>query len=297
MARSKKSIWVFFVSAGISFIVFGTVFVIFFYITDATKIDKNQEGIPYISQYVPSPKESINVLVVGCEQENYPPSFEMLFCYDAPNGIIYVSSFPIQSISTVGIREDTLEGHYDYQGLQGSVIATENLLSIPIDRYVRLNKEGVSNLVDFFGGIDYELTEDLAVGEETFVKGKQLLDGRRVSTLLFQKKEKDVYHTSLQEELITKLIQQRFNQSLADKYAKFSSAFFYNTETNLNQYDFALRQKGICSKMQLDSVVVKKLPIRGNYTQEKTKFTPTEQSLNEVKTVLQAIKREQQPSS
>lgn len=293
MARSKKNIWVFLASAGISFVILGTIFGLFFYFTDATKIDKNQEDIPYISQYVPSPKESINVLVVGCEQENYPPSFLMLFCYDAPNGIIYVTSLPIQSLSTVGIREDTLEGHYDYQGLQGSVVATENLVSIKIDRYVRFNKENVSNLVDFLGGIDYELTDDLKVGEETFIKGKQLLDGRRVSTILFGKKENDVYNTSMQEELVSKLIQQRFNQTLADKYAKFSSTFFYNAETDLNQYDFALRQKGICSKMQLDSVVVKMLPLHGSYNLDKTQFTPNRQSIEEVVKVLKEIKREE----
>lgn len=293
MAKSKKSVWVFLASSGISFVILGTIFAVFFYLTDTTEIDKNQEDIPYISQYTPSPKESINVLVIGCEQEHYPTSLALLFCYDAPTGIIYVTSLPIQSLSTVGIREDTLAGHYDYQGLQGSVIATENLLATKIDRYVRLDKQNISNLVDFLGGIDYEITEDFAIGEETFMKGKQLLDGRRVSTILFGKKENDVANTSMQEELVAKLIQQRFNQDLADKYAKFSSAFFYNAQTDLNQYDFALRQKGICSKMQLDSVVVKRLRIRGTYNLENTQFTPTRQSLEEVIKVLKGIKREE----
>jgi LCP family protein required for cell wall assembly len=239
----------------------------------------------------------MNVLVVGCEQEHLPPSFFLLFCYDAPNGIIYVSSLPTQTFSTIGIREDTLAEHYDFQGVQGSVVAVENLFSMQIDRYVRFDRQDVSNMVDFLGGIDYEIAEDFEIGEETFMKGKQLLDGRRVSTLLFYKKENDIPHIAYQEELIIKLIQQRFNQTLADKYAKFSSAFFYNADTDINQYDLTLRQKGICSKMQLDSLVVKKLPLHGVYNSEKTQFTPNTQSLNEVKRIVKQIAKEETSSN
>lgn len=137
-------------------------------------------------------------------------------------------------------------------------------------------------MVDFFGGLPYHLPNDRVIGGDTILKGEQLLDGRRVASLLLSKNNNSLYDYKLQSELITKLIKNSFHDKLAEQYEQFVRAIFYNTETNLNQYDFAKRQTGFLNRLKLNSIVTTELIVVGEYNNDFTAFYPDEESIKKV---------------
>ncbi len=267
--------------------VLGSVFLVILILSKSNNVNVKQEAIPYISEYHPSREESLAVLFLGCEEAESLPDVAVLLYYDAPQGIIYPIVLPTITVSTVNQKTDTLQGHYDYEGMRGGVNAIKSLFEIELDRYARLQKVGASNIVDFFGGIPYNLPYDRIIGNETILKGEQLLDGRRVSSLLFSKNKNGSCDCKLQSELISKLLEQGFDKNLVEKYTSFVSAVFYNSETNLNQYDFAKRQTGFLNRLKLDSMVITEIIVEGEYNSNFTSFYPSKESIEKVKSIFE----------
>lgn len=279
MAESRKGTWTFLISLFISFIILSIVFTLFFLYSKLQEADSSVDNVPVVEVYKPKRDESINVIFIGCNQLNAPPTLITMLTYDAPNGAVSITALPPSALATVGIKTDTLAKHYDYEGIRGGVNAVKNLLLTDVDRYVRIDKQGIANLVDYLGGLEYDLVESVTCGDELFSPGKQLLDGRRVASLLLNESVLEQSRTSLQRDLIKALISQRFTKPLVKKYDGFISAFFNNCETNLNQYDFAVRQKGLVQCFQNDSLLVNEISIAGSYNLSSTEFTPTSESL------------------
>lgn len=298
MRTSKKGIGIFFISLVITFLILGSIFMLFFLYQKTANADTKQEDIVYNSPYTAKKNESMTMLIIGCERISSVPKLMLLLTYDAPSGTIYLSALPPKTLSTIEVKEDTLVGHYDYEGIRGSVNAVKSLLVTNVDRYARLDRTGIANLVDFLGGIEYEVKEDITYVDidgniEEFEKGKQLLDGRRVSALLFHETKDFVVDTNLQMELITLLSEQKFNESLASKFPNFISAFFYNSETNMNQYDFAIRQKGIIDKLQKKALVTKILPLDGEYNLVNSEFKPDDKCIQSISRVINKVYEEE----
>lgn len=279
MAKSRKGTWTFLISLFISFIILSIVFSLFFLYSKLQEADSSLDNIPFAEVYKPKRDESINVVIIGCNQLNVAPTLFNMLTYDAPNGTISITTLPPSALATVGIKTDTLVEHYDYEGVRGGVNAVKNLLLADVDRYVRIDKQGITNLVDYLGGLEYDLVESVICGDEIFSPGKQLLDGRRVASLLLDESVSEQSRISLQRELTKTIFDQRLTKTLVKKYAGLVSAFFDNCETNLNQYDFAVRQKGLIQCFENDSLVVNEIGIVGDYNFSDTEFTPTDESL------------------
>lgn len=291
----KKGIGIFFLSMFVSLIVLGGIFTLYFLYTRTEKTQQGQEDIPYEISYAPKPSENMKILIIGCEKIHLPPKFFLLISYKATQGEISATVIPPNAVVTVGVREDTVMGHYDYEGIRGGVNAVKSLLVCEIDRYARLDRTGLANLVDFLGGMDYDLQQQATyTGDgytETFVRGKQLLDGRRTTALLFQTKKGQI-NTDLQQELTNEFLTQRFRQSLDDKLPNFISAFFYNAETNMNQYDFVIRQKGLSMYLRQDKLKIHSMPLTGEYVQSDNTFIADTHSIETIMNYLEKTDEE-----
>lgn len=279
MASSKRGIMVFLISLFASLIVLGGIFYAFFMYSKTTNANNKQEGVQYVNKYIPKTEENLNVLLIGCEELSLPPTMFLLLRYDAINSMVYLTAIPPDTLSTVGVREDTILGHYDYEGTRGGVNAVKNLFLTDIDRYMRLDKKGIANMVDSFGGIEYDVKSTMTISGETIPSGKQLLDGRRVASIILE-----ADNISMQSELSALLVNQRFKKNLENKYPHLVSAFFYNAETNLNQYDFAFRQKGITQALSNETFSATEILLEGEQSYEG--FTPTDKSLQNAMNIL-----------
>lgn len=240
---SRGGMKVFFITLIISFVLLMCIFLAILLIgsADTTKqVDLAQ--VPY----VPSVQENINVLVFSCEQTNLPPTTMTLVCYDAQNATLGIVNVP----TSLAINDKTMLEWYDYEGIRGGVRATEDFLQCDIERYVRVNSDGLTTLVDFSGGINFDLPAAITCKEVAFTQGKQLLDGRRYAALAFG--------SPFSVDLINQYWAQVFTSELADKFDRFLLAIFNSCETNLNQYDFAVRQRAVMESLQQNTISINK---------------------------------------
>lgn len=267
----KKGTKFFFISFILSFVVLMCIFLTFFLFGSfevSKPINKVEEKVPYISK----PQENMNILVLGCEKTEMTPNLMLLLRYDAVNSKITIVPLESETAVNIGVEKTTLLKQYDYGGINACVTAVENLLLCDIDRYVRINSIGIANMIDYLGGIEFEFNEGIICNDITFTRGKQLLDGRRVAAIMCEEKQ-----TKLKGEVLNEYFSQHYNETL--DYNKLVSVLFYNVETNLNQYDFALRQKGFIQALTNSSLSIETMNINGVYTDE---FTPDSDSLDNV---------------
>lgn len=252
--KDKKAISVFFISFAVSFVILMCVFLIFFILGTSKdrKASAVKDGVPYYSDYVATEEENINMLVLGCEKTESEPSFLLFASYDAVRSTITFQELDPTQFVSYKDRVDTLGGHYNRQGITGCVNAAEQQLGVTIDKFVRINAVAIANMVDYLGGIQYEFKKQIICKGQTFTEGKQTLDGRRVATILL-----DDANPQIKQALIESYFAQHFNKQLADRFGKYVTAFFYNAETNFNQYDFAIRQKGFLNALYKSTLCIK----------------------------------------
>lgn len=282
-----KGFLVFFISLLISLCVFGTIFVLFSLYTQTEVVDKNKEDIPYISDYTPSRDEDLTILILGCELPASDPSLVMLLDYNAPEGELNIISLPTSLVCTTSAdRVDSLVGHYNYEGIRGCVDAVSNLFSLKDCKYIRIQQNGISNMVDFFGGLPYTITTYKEIAQQQFFPGEQLLDGRRFSTLLLEITPQGVTDNSTQANLVYDLLKRGLSTDLVDKYDSFVKSIFFNCETDLNQLDFAKTKTGFLNRLKLESLAINKHALKGDYENNFTKFYPTPDSFNSISKVL-----------
>lgn len=255
--------------------------------TQTEVVDKNKENIPYISDYHPSRDEDLTILVLGCELPTSTPSLAILLDYNAPEGELNIISLPTSLVCTTSAdRVDTLVGHYNYEGIRGCVDAVSNLFSIKDCKYIRIQQNGISNMVDFFGGLPYTITTYKEIAEQQFFPGEQLLDGRRFSTLLLEITPMGITDNSTQANLVYDLLKRGLSLSLVDKYDSFIKAIFYNCETDLNQLDFAKTKTGFLNRLKLQTLILNKHSLKGDYHNNYSNFTPSPDSFNSISKLL-----------
>lgn len=291
MSNSKdykiKGFLVFFISLLVSLCVFGTLYVLFSIHSQAQVVDNNKDDVPYISNYTPSRDEDLTILLIGCEVSAADPSLVMLLDYKAPEGEFNIISLPTTLVATTTSgRVDTITGHYNYEGIRGCVDAISNLFSIKDCKYLRIQQNGISNMVDFFGGLPYTITNYKKINEQEFLPGEQLLDGRRFSTLLLEVTPQGITDNSTQSDLFYAILSKAINQDLVDRYDNFIKAIFFNCETDLSQLDFAKRKTGFLNRLQLGSLATSSHALKGDYTDNYTKFSPSATSFNSIAQVL-----------
>lgn len=244
--KDRKPVAVFFISFAVSFVILMCIFLIFFIVGTSKdrEVSSNKEGVPYYSDYQATAQENVSMLIIGCEQLESEPSLLLFASYDAVGGEISIQQLDPSQFVGYKDRVDTLKGHYSYQGITGCVNATEELLGVTVDKFIRITSVGIANMIDYLGGIQYELKEKINCKGISFSVGKQTFDGRRVAAILL-----DSSYSDIKQELLESYFTEHFNKNLAADFGKYVTAFFYNAETNFNQYDFAIRQKGFLSTL------------------------------------------------
>lgn len=143
---------------------------------------------------------------------------------------------PAETESTAGGRTDTLAALYRYGG-QTAVLRGVRQLSVPIDRYLRLDAKGVGLLVAEAGGIPYLLGKAEA-DAASLPAGEQTLDGRRLCAL-FRALDGEAFQ-SLGEGIGRSFLEVLLDLSASDRAERFFSLLTRcAADTNLSAYDYA----------------------------------------------------------
>lgn len=282
--KGLNGVGVFFISMTISFILLSSTFMMF-YIVSQKLFDKeataNKKDVPFDNTYADHifrTEENLTTLVIGCDEITSLPTLFLLCKYNAIDGNVTTTVLPPQTVITVQTRKATLVEHYDYEGILGATRAVKSLTLSPVDRYIRFDKTGIANIFDFLGGVNFNIEKPFTIKEYNFQVGKQSLDGKRIAQILLKPNETNE-DLILKNQLISSFLKEHFNASLIEKFSSFQSAFFYNATTNINQYDFAFRQKGIFNRLSSESLVIKDEIIQGVFKidNDVPVFEPAEQ--------------------
>lgn len=252
----------------ISLVVLSAFFLLFMLYTKTLEAEAGQEQIPAEIEYTPTLEENLDGVLFGCHTASDNPGVILFFSYQATAGKLYLLPIPPETVVECHGRTDTLAGHYAYEGIRGGRNGVRALLELTELRYLRTDKEGISLLADFLGGVEYTFSRDCIIGEEPFWKGQQLLDGRRIAVMLFAEP------ITRQQELLD-LLAEKLPSVLTDRYDKLENAVFSCCETDLSRFDFLLRKTGA-----ENGLVIERLTLAGEYSADNSSFIPDRQALD-----------------
>jgi len=123
-----------------------------------------------------------------------------------------------------------------------SARATSNLLGgIRIDRYVRINVQGVEKLIDALGGVTVYISQDMKYKDDTqhlyidFKAGKQHLNGAQMQNFLRFRYDKlgDIGRVQRQQMVMRALAEQALNPTTMSRVPQILSVVQSHIDTNL----------------------------------------------------------------
>lgn len=180
--------------------------------------------------YLPKAGDELTVSVLACKDRTQTPELFFLIRFDPLNRRCTLIEVPKTTLVSVRGESKTLAQHYDYGGMADCAQAMANLflLDQPV-YYVRVDPSGIQKIVDFFSGFQYYVPQELITDDYHFEEGQQLLDGRRVASLLFSPAFPS------RSDLLSALFRNYFTDSLTNKLDSFYDLLFEVTDTDLNR--------------------------------------------------------------
>lgn len=196
----------------------------------------------------------------------------LLLRFDPQAKRVVVLSIPRDTKTLVQGRGETkINEANDVGGAAGSAKATSNLLGgVPIDRYIRVNVQGIEKLLDALGGVTIYVPKDMRYQDDSqklyidLKQGKQHLDGKQALQFLrFRHDENgDIGRVQRQQMMMRALMEQTLNPVTLAKIPQIVSVIKDNIDTNLSVEEFvALGGFGV----QVDRSKVEMLMVPGQF--------------------------------
>ncbi|MBP3038238.1 LCP family protein [Bacillaceae bacterium Marseille-Q3522] len=166
----KKRTWLRVVSIVLLLLVVGAgIFVYSIYHNTRQTVEKMQHETPSIDTAVGEKKlnkqETINVLLLGVDERQGDAGRSdalMVMALDPQHESMKIVSIPRDTRTEIAGRGtmDKINHAYAFGGVDMSIDTVENFLNIEMDYYLRMNMEGLSELVDAVGGITVDNQSD-----------------------------------------------------------------------------------------------------------------------------------------
>ncbi|KNE18786.1 LCP family protein [Virgibacillus pantothenticus] len=164
----------------------------------STVNDKINEPIDTIDTKVAKKKvkatESLNILLLGIDERDGDRGRSdalVVLSLNPKEDTMQLVSIPRDTRTTIvgkGIQ-DKINHAYAYGGADMSVATVENFLNINLDYYVRMNMEGLEELIDQLGTIQVDNEVEWDDGQYQFMKGPVELDGDKMMHFVRMRKQ------------------------------------------------------------------------------------------------------------
>lgn len=223
-----------------------------------------EETLSYSSLNVPKLRRPINILILGIkvlstDVPNYPDtnlgyhplvnSFQgrsdsmMLLRLDPQKNEVVVLSIPRDTRTRVdGVGLTKINDANAYGGASLAAESVSELLNgITIDRYIRINIQGVEKLIDALGGVDFYVPKDMKYTDNSqrlyidLEEGQQHLDGDKALQLLRFRYDAygDVGRVQRQQALIRALTEQALSPKTVLRIPEILGIIRSHIDTNL----------------------------------------------------------------
>ncbi|MFD1020269.1 LCP family glycopolymer transferase [Thalassobacillus hwangdonensis] len=139
-------------------------------------------------------KEPLNILLLGVDERSYDKGRSdtmIVMTLDPKQDRMQMVSIPRDTRTTIVGKgfEDKINHSYAFGGSEMAVDTVENFLDIELDYYVRMNMEGLEQLVDAVGGVTVNNGRAFDQGSYHFEKGQQELNGREALAYVRMRKQ------------------------------------------------------------------------------------------------------------
>lgn len=242
MREPRRETQVFLVSFCLSLIVLGALSLLMLFVFKLASAPKESGRDAALLTPDTVETESLSLLLIGCDSLAEPPPMIWFVSYDGKSGAVTATILPPDTLSDTDERSDTLSGHYTYGGIFGLRRAVGALTGQMPDRYLRLEREGLSALADWSGGLDASFEDSFLAGKEQFLPGKQHLTGRKLAALLLNCTPDGKSDCEAQKKWGQPLCESLLS-GIAKKPDDFFDTLFSYGETNLSRYDILLRKE------------------------------------------------------
>lgn len=275
-----------------------------------------EETVTYSSLKVPELSRPINILILGTkvlttdlgkqdEELGYQAlvnSFEglsdtmLLLRFDPAENKLSVLSIPRDTKTYVKGYGETKINEANHYG--GAALAAETvsdlLRGVPIDRYVRINVQGVEKLIDALGGVNFYVPQDMKYTDHSqhfyvdLKEGQQHLNGEK--TLQFLRFRHDGYgdigRIQRNQLLMRKLIEQTLSPKAIMKIPDILGIIHSHIDTNLTTSEL-MALGTFAGKKNSSEVELLMLP--GNFNQpEKDELSYWLPNRHKIKNMVQA---------
>lgn len=238
--------------------------------------------------YLPRKEERLNILLTGAEDGLTDPDCYLLFGFLPDKGRIALCMLPPKTYVEYGGEATTLQGLYQKGGIAYTRKALEQYLQIPLDRWAKMDVEGLSRLMSMTGLMDYYLPVDLngkLHGRKVVMpKGSYSLDGRKTYDILAYPSYKggEVERSDRGAMLVSQLVSENLPAFLTDVGDKLIKAVLDVMETDLSYKDYETRKSAASFLAKLDLPATAVVYIEGSMSVDKTIFYLTPGCMNRI---------------
>jgi LCP family protein required for cell wall assembly len=253
-----------------------------------------EETLSYSSLQLPKLSRPVNVLVLGVKvltsdvqnQAQEDLGYHALVnSFEGLSDSMFLLRFDPNEdkVTMLSIPRDTrteIPGHgvrkiNDANALGGPSLAAEsvtNLLGgVEIDRYLRINVQGIEKLIDSLGGVTVEVPKDLKYTDHSqhlyidLKQGKQHLNGQQALQFLRFRYDAygDIGRVQRQQTLIRAVIEQSLSPTTLVKLPEILSIVHSNLDTNLTNNELIALTAFAAQKQRSD---VKMLMLPGDFS-------------------------------
>jgi LCP family protein required for cell wall assembly len=249
-----------------------------------------EEAISYKSLRLPELSRPVNILVIGTkvltsEVTDQPPedlgyhalvnSFDgladtmLLLRFEPMKNTVTILSIPRDTKTEIpghGVRKINEANAFGGPALTAETVS--NLLDgVPIDRYIRINVQGVEKLIDALGGIMVYVPKDMKYTDHSqhlyidLKKGKQRLNGEQaIQFLRFRQDEfGDIGRVQRQQMFMRALVEQALKPQVLLRLPDILSVIQSNIDTNVSVEEL-LALGGFAGQTQRENVQMLMLP-------------------------------------
>jgi anionic cell wall polymer biosynthesis LytR-Cps2A-Psr (LCP) family protein len=166
---------------------------------------------------------------------------------------LMILTLPGDTYAAVGGTGNTIYEYYRTEGALSAAKAVESSIGLAVDKYLKVNRDGLETLINIFGGVDYDIPYNLVYeepgGEDIIIReGRSYLDADSIRKLItfpaYRSGEQYRAATTSQvaAELINKNVSAGFSERI-DGY--FNTVINSGVETNITAYDYAEKAAAI----------------------------------------------------
>lgn len=273
-----------------------------------------EDTIAYNNLRLPELNRPVNILILGTKvlssdldqptQENLGyhtlvNSFEglsdtmLLLRFDPKKDKLSVLSIPRDTqtyIEGVGETKINEANHHGGPALAAKTIS--NLLGgVPIDRYLRVNVQGVEKLIDALGGVKVYIPKDLKYQDDSqrfyvnLTQGEQHLDGQKAMQFLRFRYDGlgDIGRVQRQQTLMRAIVEQTLKPTTLMRSPKILEVVKSNLDTNLTVEEL-MALAGFASKMKRSDLQMLMLPgqFNGDGKTEVSYWLPSQRSIHKM---------------